>query len=124
MVAIFIGVELVINSSGAVDFFFCLFLLALAGISGSLMCLSVWRCANKQAMLVTNISAFIAPLVGSGIVSGYFALQQASIFNEVLTGIVITCELAMFFFVVPSILTTLLVAAIIRRKEIHKRDGK
>jgi hypothetical protein len=63
-------------------------------------------------MLVTNISAFSAPLVGSGIVSGYFALQQASIFDEVLTGIVITCELAMFFFVVPSILTTLLVAAI------------
>jgi ABC-type Mn2+/Zn2+ transport system permease subunit len=84
----------------------------------------VWRCVNKQAMLVTNISAFIAPLVGSGIVSGYFALQQASIFNEVLTGIVITFELAMFFFVVPAIVTTLLVAAIIRRKAMRKRDGK
>jgi len=124
MVAIFIGVELIINNSGALDFSFCNFLLALAGTSGSLMCLVIWRSANGGAMVVTNISACLAPLVGSGILGGYYALLEPSIFNQMLTGLYLTLVFGMLFFVVPAIGTTFLVAAIIRLKRARTRKGK
>ena len=124
MVATYVGVELALNAGAELELSFCLFVLALAGISGSLMFLLIWRCANGRSMVVTNICPFLAPLVGSGILAGYYALEEPSIFNQMLTGLYLTFVFGMLFFVVPAIVTTFLVAAIIRHKKIHTRKGK